>query len=81
MNFHPFQSHQEVIPMRDRPKTTAVAFTLLLFLCCLPSIHVSAELTPDERLAEQGLTLLALRNDTIDTDPVSYTHLTLPTKA
>ena len=54
--------------MRDRPKTTAVAFTLLLFLCCLPSIHVSAELTPDERLAEQGLTLLALRNDTIDTD-------------
>ena len=54
--------------MRDRSKTTAVAFTMLLFLCCIPSAHVSAELTPDERLAEQGLTLLALRNDTIDTN-------------
>jgi len=41
---------------------------MLLFLCCLPTMHVSAELTPDERLAEQGLTLLALRNDTIDTN-------------
>ena len=54
--------------MRDRCKTTALAFTMLLFLCCIPSINVSAELTPDERLAEQGLTLLALRNDTIDTN-------------
>ncbi len=54
--------------MNDSSKTTAVAFTMLLFLCCIPTMNGSAELTPDERLAEQGLTLLALRNDTIDTN-------------
>ena len=54
--------------MSEPSKTTALAFTLLLFLCCIPTMNGSAELTPDERLAEQGLTLLALRNDTIDTN-------------
>ena len=33
-----------------------------------PMATVSAELTTEERLAEQGLTVLALRNDTIDTN-------------
>jgi len=45
----------------------AVAMSLVL-TCLLLPISTGAELATDERLAEEGLTLLALRNDTIDSN-------------
>ena len=43
---------------------------MALLMCCLllPVSGVAAETSMDEKLAEEGLTVLALRNDTIDTD-------------
>jgi hypothetical protein len=45
-----------------------LAGMLLLSLLLVPMTTVQAELTTEERLAERGLTVLALRNDSIDTD-------------
>ena len=54
--------------MRDGPfPLRAVAMSLVL-TCLLLPISTGAELATDERLAEEGLTLLALRNDTIDSN-------------
>ena len=54
--------------MRDGPShLRAVAMSLVL-TCLLLPISTGAELATDERLAEEGLTLLALRNDTIDSN-------------
>ena len=54
--------------MRDGPShLRAVAISLVL-TCLLLPISTGAELATDERLAEEGLTLLALRNDTIDSN-------------
>ncbi len=46
----------------------AVFIALLMVSLLLPLTAVGAELSTEERLAEEGLTVLALRNDTIDTD-------------
>ena len=46
----------------------AVFIALLMVSLLLPLTVVGAELSTEERLAEEGLTVLALRNDTIDTD-------------
>ena len=46
----------------------AVLLALMMTVLLLPLGAVSAEETMEERLAAEGLTLLALRNDTIDTD-------------
>ena len=46
----------------------AVLLALMMTVLLLPLGSVSAEETMEERLAAEGLTLLALRNDTIDTD-------------
>ena len=54
--------------MRDGPshlRAVAISFVLT---CLLLPISTGAELATDERLAEEGLTLLALRNDTIDSN-------------
>jgi hypothetical protein len=48
--------------------TAWAAVVLFLLTLCGPLATVAGELTTEERLAEQGLTVLALRNDTIDTD-------------
>ena len=54
--------------MRNGPShLRAVAMSLVL-TCLLLPISTGAELATDERLAEEGLTLLALRNDTIDSN-------------
>ena len=52
-----------------REKTLAWGAVVVFLLTLLSPLPVVAgELTTEERLAEQGLTVLALRNDTIDTD-------------
>src|SRR6056300_6321 len=52
-----------------REKTLAWGAVVVFRLTVLSPLPVVAgELTTEERLAEQGLTVLALRNDTIDTD-------------
>ena len=40
----------------------------MLVCLLLPATHVHAEQSAEERLEEEGIVLLALRNDTIDTD-------------
>ena len=59
----------------------------ILLSASLTALPVSAEGELTE-LSEAGFTLVALRNDTLDLNQdgdidaaVSYTHLTLPTKA
>ena len=54
--------------MLSNPRMTAYTITLLLMLLLVPMPQASADMTAEERLAERGLTLLALRNDTIDTN-------------
>ncbi|MDB3858838.1 hypothetical protein N9289_02365 [Candidatus Poseidonia sp.] len=54
--------------MLSNRRSTAYVITLLLMLLLVPMPQVSADTTAEERLAERGLTLLALRNDTIDTN-------------
>jgi len=52
-----------------REKTLAWGAVVVFMLTLLSPLPVVAgELTTEEHLAEQGLTVLALRNDTIDTD-------------
>ena len=46
----------------------AVMFALMMAALLLPVGSVSAEESTEERLEAEGLTLLALRNDTIDSD-------------
>ena len=54
--------------MLSNPRMTAYTITLLLMLLLVPMPQASADMTAEERLAERGLTLLALRNDNIDTN-------------
>ena len=54
--------------MASNRKLTAFTLTLLLMLLLIPIPQASADAAAEERLAERGLTLLALRNDTIDTN-------------
>ena len=53
--------------LREQSRSTLL---MALLMCCLllPVSGVAAETSMDEKLAEEGLTVLALRNDTIDTD-------------
>ena len=53
--------------LSERPRST---FLMALVMSCLllPLSSVAAEPSVEERLSEEGLTVLALRNDTIDTD-------------
>ena len=53
--------------MRE-PRWSAVVLAILMASLLLPTGSVSADETTDDRLAAEGLTLLALRNDTIDSD-------------
>ena len=52
--------------MRE-PRWRAVVLAVMMASLLLPLGAVSANETTEERLAAEGLTLLALRNDTIDT--------------
>ena len=54
--------------MRDAPNPLRAALMGLLLVCLLLPLPAAAELSTEEQLAEEGLTLLALRNDTIDTN-------------
>ena len=54
--------------MRDGPSPLRAVVMSLVLTCLLLPISTGAELATDERLAEEGLTLLALRNDTIDSN-------------
>ena len=54
--------------MRDGPSPLRAVAISLVLTCLLLPISTGAELATDERLAEEGLTLLALRNDTIDSN-------------
>lgn len=54
--------------MRDGPSHLRAVVVSLVLTCLLLPISTGAELATDERLAEEGLTLLALRNDTIDSN-------------
>ena len=54
--------------MHDASKRTRAVLIGLLLVCLLLPLPTTAELSTEEQLAEQGLTLLALRNDTIDTN-------------
>ena len=54
--------------MRDGPSHLRAVAVSLVLTCLLLPISTGAELATDERLAEEGLTLLALRNDTIDSN-------------
>ena len=54
--------------MRDGPSPLRAVAMSLVLTCLLLPISTGAELATDERLAEEGLTLLALRNDTIDSN-------------
>ena len=58
-------------------RKAAILFTLLFLMPLLSIGQVRAE--ADIGLEEAGITMVALRNDTLDLNPVSYTHLTLPT--
>lgn len=49
-------------------RSFAVMLALLMACLLLPISPVGAELTTEERLAEEGLSVLALRNDTVDTN-------------
>ena len=53
-----------------RFSSTLISGIVILLLVCLllPATHVHAEQSAEERLEEEGIVLLALRNDTIDTD-------------
>ena len=53
--------------MRDGPSHLRAVVVSLVLTCLLLPISTGAVAT-DERLAEEGLTLLALRNDTIDSN-------------
>ncbi|DAC08587.1 MAG TPA: hypothetical protein D7H88_02880, partial [Candidatus Poseidoniales archaeon] len=53
--------------MFDR-RASAMLLALLMACLLLPITAVGAELSTEERLADEGLSVLALRNDTIDTD-------------
>ena len=54
--------------MHDGPSPLRAVAMSLVLTCLLLPISTGAELATDERLAEEGLTLLALRNDTIDSN-------------
>ncbi len=54
--------------MRDAPNRVRAALVGLLLASLLLPLPAAAELSTEEQLAEEGLTLLALRNDTIDTN-------------
>jgi len=49
-------------------RASAMVLALLMACLLLPITAVGAELSTEERLAEEGLSVLALRNDTLDTD-------------
>jgi hypothetical protein len=53
--------------MRERSLAWGAVFLFLLTICT-PLSTVAGEQTTEERLMEEGLTVLALRNDTIDTN-------------
>ena len=53
--------------MFDR-RASAMVLALIMACLLLPITAVGAELSTEERLAEEGLSVLALRNDTLDTD-------------
>ena len=60
---------REVRNVLDAGRRCLLAVTMLLALTtAAPLMTVSGELTAEERLEERGLTVIALRNDTIDTD-------------
>ena len=65
MNCHRFQ---EVGPLSERRSWAPFLVVLLFTSLLMPTSFVGAEATAEERLAERGLTVLALRNDTIDTN-------------
>ena len=54
--------------MMREPQWRAVVLAVMMASLLLPLGAVSANETTEERLAAEGLSLLALRNDTIDTD-------------
>ena len=54
--------------MRDASGRPQAVLIGLLMVCLLLPLPATAELSTEEQLAEEGLTLLALRNDTIDTN-------------
>ena len=54
--------------MMREPQWRALVLAVMMASLLLPLGAVSANETTEERLAAEGLSLLALRNDTIDTD-------------
>ena len=54
--------------MRETGNRLPTVLVGLLMVCLLLPLPAGAELSTEEQLAEEGLTLLALRNDTIDTN-------------
>lgn len=54
--------------VRDASNRRPAVLIGLLMICLLLPLPAGAEMSTDEQLSEQGLTLLALRNDTIDTN-------------
>ena len=54
--------------MREFTKRLPTVLVVLLMVCLLLPLPAGAEMSTEEQLAEEGLTLLALRNDTIDTN-------------
>ena len=56
------------MPMREGSNRLPTVLVGLLMVCLLLPLPAGAELSTEEQLAEEGLPLLALRNDTIDTN-------------
>ncbi len=54
--------------MREGPSNVRAVVVSLVLISLLLPVSTGAEVATDERLAEEGLTLLALRNDTIDSN-------------
>ena len=69
MNYHPFPLRPEVTNLnRDPRRLWWLVLAIFALSMAAPMATVSADLTAEERLSERGLTVLALRNDTIDTN-------------
>ena len=54
--------------MIERRRSSLLMVLVMVGLLCTCPLAVLAESSTEERLSEAGLTLVALRNDTIDTD-------------
>lgn len=67
INFHRFP-WQKGVTLLSKPLHSLLMASVMLAVLLAPMASVSAELSTEERLAERGLSVLALRNDTIDSN-------------